>query len=160
MQSADILFFEEYKRLDTLCSDMFSCHNGVSAYIAQMERAFSQGRYRIPPWDSDYKMLKHVRWVRNQIAHNSGTYQMSEPEDLNAVQDFYDRILSGTDSLALLRKTIQEESKPKTQKKPRVTHDETPAFSSHSSEKERPEVWIGILVGIGILALIFLLSHF
>ena len=37
MQPADNDFFEEYKRLDRLCADMYSCQNGVSEYINQME---------------------------------------------------------------------------------------------------------------------------
>lgn len=37
MQPADNEFFEEYKHLDKLCGDMYSCRNGISEYIDQMD---------------------------------------------------------------------------------------------------------------------------
>ena len=42
MEQIDNKFFEEYKRLDKLCGEIFSCRNGVSEYITQME-CTSQG---------------------------------------------------------------------------------------------------------------------
>ena len=104
MQPADNEFFEEYKHLDKLCGDMYSCRNGISEYIDQMDIKSYKGSPLIPSWNSDYKMLKHIRWVRNQIAHDSGSYQVSEPEDLEFVRNFYDRIFSRQDPLTLLRK--------------------------------------------------------
>lgn len=162
LQPSDILFFEEYKRLDKLCSDIYFCQNGISEYIAHMERESFQGLRRISSWDSDYKMLKHIRWIRNQIAHSSDTYQMSEQEDLKAVQDYYDRILSGNDALSLLRKAIQKENNLKTpQKRPQVNHVQMQtASSSYTPIKKKSKVWIGIFAGIGILASILLFSHF
>ena len=44
MQAIDNEFFEAYKRLDRLCSDIYGCRNGVSQYIEDMERASDQGR--------------------------------------------------------------------------------------------------------------------
>lgn len=160
LQLSDIRFFEEYKRLDNLCSDMYSCQNGVSEYIAQMEQKSSQGRYRISSWDSDYKMLKHVRWVRNQIAHSSSNCQMSEATDLKSVQDYYDRILSGSDSLTLLRKALQRESELRSQQKRSQADHVKPqnAASSTAPANKKPRVGIGILVFSGILALILLLT--
>ena len=104
MISNDNLFFEEYKRLDRLCSDIYSCQNGVSQYIADMEGNDAYGKFRVPSWDDDFRMLKHIRWVRNRIAHALETGPLSEESDLYFVQDFYERILSGQDPLTLLRK--------------------------------------------------------
>lgn len=104
MISNDNLFFEEYKRLDRLCSDIYSCPNGVSQYIVNMESKAAYGIIRIPSWESDFRMLKHVRWVRNRIAHELENGPTSEISDLSFIQDFYDRILSGQDPLSLLRK--------------------------------------------------------
>ena len=36
MQAIDNEFFEAYKRLDRLCSDIYGCRNGVSQYIEDM----------------------------------------------------------------------------------------------------------------------------
>ena len=104
MHTIDNTFFEEYKRLDRLCGDMYSCQNGVSAYLTAMERKAVQGKSQVSCWDSDYSHLKHIRWVRNRIAHDSDPFQISEAEDLKFVQDFYSRIITGQDALALLRK--------------------------------------------------------
>ena len=111
-------FFEEYKRLDRLCGDMYGCRNGVSAYLEAMERKSAQGQRYVGCWDSDYRMLKRVRWVRNQIAHDSGVYQLSEPSDLAFIQDFYNRIFAGEDALTRLRKAnerVQSRTQPRTQ---------------------------------------------
>ena len=37
MEPLDNEFFEKYKSLERLCSDMYSCKNGVSLYIEDME---------------------------------------------------------------------------------------------------------------------------
>ena len=44
MQATDQAFFEAYKRLDRLCSDAFSCRNGVTAYIDEMNRCSPRGQ--------------------------------------------------------------------------------------------------------------------
>ncbi len=107
MQALDNNFFELYKSLDNCCKDMYSCRNGVSEYILQMEQLADQGKYRIPLWDDDYKLLKHLRWIRNQIAHDSHGIQFCKPHDVDAIQNFYNRLLSGQDPLALLRKSTE-----------------------------------------------------
>ncbi len=170
---ADNDFFEAYKRLDKLCSEMYSCQNGVSEYIAQMERLTYNGQYRVSSWDTDYKTLKHVRWVRNQIAHDSGSYQISEPDDLDFVQDFRSRIFSGDDPLTLLRKAIESEGNlRKLQKKQasetkiqrpqaqQYTYQAQPEQPKHAPEKEKSHAWVGVLVGVGIIALILLFLYY
>lgn len=109
MEQIDNKFFEEYKRLDKLCGEIFSCRNGVSEYITQMECA-NQGRYKVSSWDNDYKALKHIRWVRNQIAHDTTGHTICTESDLLFVIDFYCRIINREDPFAQLRKVeIQEE---------------------------------------------------
>lgn len=139
MRQTDNDFFEEYKRLDRLCADMYSCRNGVSEYIAQMENRFYQGQFRVPSWSSDHKMLKHVRWVRNQIAHDSGAYQISEPEDLEFV-------FSGQDPLTLLRKATEAEAERR-KRQARSTTSTPP-------DNESTGKLLGIVIGIGIVALV------
>ena len=70
MNSQDNNFFESYKRLDRLCGDILNCKNGISEYIQQMEQTEQSG-FKVANWTEDYKMLKHVRLVRNQIAHDT-----------------------------------------------------------------------------------------
>ncbi|HBK02072.1 MAG TPA: hypothetical protein DDY77_03480 [Clostridiales bacterium] len=107
-------FQEAYKRLDKLCRDCFASNEGVSEYIHLMENeSLCGGRY-VQFWESDYKELKHVRWVRNQLSHEVGTLQsdICTQEDLAFVVDFYQRIMSGDDPLTKLR---QAKSIAKTQ---------------------------------------------
>ena len=168
LQSHDNEFFEEYKRLDKLCSEMYSCQNGVSEYIAQMENKSYQGQYRVSSWDSDYKMLKHVRWVRNQIAHDSGLYQISEPNDLEFVRDYRNRIFSGQDSLTLLRKAIDIDAERASQRNKQ--HNEQVKTIASTSQKytyptyiqpqKKSKKWVGFLVAAGILVLILLILYF
>lgn len=104
MQALDNEFFEAYKRLDRLCSDIYGCRNGVSRYIEDMEGASYQGRLVVPSWEQVYKTLKHLRWVRNQIAHDSGQILICNESDIRDVNDFYDDIMTGCDPLTQLRR--------------------------------------------------------
>lgn len=104
MQALDNEFFEAYKRLDRLCSDIYGCRNGVSQYIEDMNRASYRERLTVPSWEQAYKTLKHLRWVRNQIAHDSGQIQICDECDIQYTNEFYDDIVSGRDPLTQLRK--------------------------------------------------------
>ena len=104
MQALDNEFFEAYKRLDRLCSDMYGCQNGVSQYIKSMESQSYSGQLMVPSWELSYKTLKHRRWVRNQIAHNPGQFQICAERDIQDVNRFYADIMSGQDPLTRLRK--------------------------------------------------------
>ena len=106
-------FLEAFKRLEAVCNDLFSCQSGVSEYIAHMEQAEVRGKASVPDWNDDFKRLKHLRWVRNQIAHSPDTEQLSKSEDLSELQDFYERVLSQKDPLALLEKAKKAGAKPK-----------------------------------------------
>lgn len=110
MQALDNEFFEAYKRLDRLCSDIYGCRNGVSQYIEDMERASYRGRFADSSWEQAYKTLKHLRWVRNQIAHDSGEIQICEECDIQDVSDLYDDIMSGCDPLTQLRRYRENSS--------------------------------------------------
>ncbi len=112
IQKQDMVFFEEYKRLDKLCSDLYAKLPGVSAYIADMENNAVQGQAQIPSWNSDYKTLKHVRWVRNRLAHESCAEQLSSEADLAFIQDFYRRILYLRDPLYLLQQVRERKRAP------------------------------------------------
>lgn len=46
MTQLDNEFFEEYKHLERLCSDMYSCRDGIRQYLEDMECQFSEGKKR------------------------------------------------------------------------------------------------------------------
>ena len=111
MLSLNIEFQEEYKRLDRLCRDCLSSSEGVSEYIRQMEATpFGDRRYTAS-WQSDYEQLKHVRWVRNQLAHEVGSLNsdICTRDDLEWVQNFYTRIMKGGDPFSVVRKAKEAE---------------------------------------------------
>lgn len=153
LQSQDNVFFEEYKRLDKLCSKMFACNNGVTEYITQMENKSSIGYLRIISWESDYKMLKRIRYVRNKIAHEPNWLQFSNYEDLLNVRSFYKRILSGQDPLTVLNKKLRAELAKKNARRARTS-------SSHARSQEKIIGYslVGFLFGLAVLLIVVLIT--
>ena len=111
MNKNDLQFFEEYKKLDLQLKDLLGADTGVSAYLAAMEETASADRASVPGWNADYRLLKHLRWARNQLAHQSeDSDSVTIREDLLDLQDFSRRVLDGTDPLALLRAAREKSS--------------------------------------------------
>ena len=137
MQAIDNEFFEAYKRLDRLCSDIYGCRNGVSQYIEDMERVSYQGRLAIPSWEQAYRTLKHLRWVRNQLAHDSGQLQLCEERDIQDTNSFYDDIMSGRDPLTQLRR-YQEDHLAVKKSAQRAKPAAMPTVSDHSNAARQP----------------------
>ena len=97
MNDLERIFFDEYKHLDKMCREIFGSEQGVTEYINQMEYVPYVDRINVICWDADYKMLKHVRWIRNTIAHDERDSGCSE-QDVQWVRTFYQRILDRNDS--------------------------------------------------------------
>lgn len=100
MTQLDNEFFEEYKHLERLCSDMYSCRDGIRQYLEDMECQFSEGEKAIPHWAQDYRKLRELRRTRNTLAHNVSEYQVCTEQDVENVIDFVDRIMQQQDPLA------------------------------------------------------------
>lgn len=127
MRELNIEFQEQYKRFDKLCRDMYSSGEGVSAYIMEMEQAPYNMKNSISDWDITLKQLKHLRWKRNQLAHEIDiNTSFCEQDDIDWVMRFCDSILNGTDPLALACK--KQQSVP--QKSPQVHIGEPPKRKS------------------------------
>lgn len=137
-------FLESYKHLDNLCRDMFSSEKGVTTYIETMEHT-SGGSYRVNGWDSDYKNLKHYRWIRNHIAHENYASEgsMCDEQDTEWLDAFYSRVISRTDPLALYRKVItpQKVVKPSEAKKPNTVRS-----ASSKSDASKNRSWVVALI--------------
>ena len=122
MRELNIEFQEQYKRLDKLCREMYSRGEGVSAYIQDMENTPYSEQLAVYNWDSIYKQLKHVRWMRNQLAHDiSIDSDFCEPSDIEWIREFYDSILSGNDPLTRAYKAKQASMQKRTM--PNTTSD-------------------------------------
>lgn len=111
MKELDYEFFEQYKKLDKLCQDMYSSREGLSYYIKRMEDNGYLGVKIINGWLDDYYRLKHLRYVRNRIAHDNYSYDFSKVEDLDDVINFYERILRQEDPLCLLNNFNEKNKK-------------------------------------------------
>ena len=103
MNDIENRFFEQYKKLDNLCKDLLNSKQGVSTYIAQMENTPAFERRYVNSWDSDYKILKHIRWVRNDIAHSDYQSECTEG-DIAYARNFYTRIMKQEDPFSIINK--------------------------------------------------------
>ncbi len=116
-------FMEAYKRLDNLCKDLFESETGVTPYINNLEYILNTGSQPINAY-SDYKQLKHYRYIRNQIVHenNANETNMCDKNDTLWIEQFHQRILNQTDPISLYQKAIagtqRHASKSKRKAKP------------------------------------------
>ncbi len=101
MTALDNKFFEAYKLLEERCNEIYSAKSGVSEYIADMERHMSLAASA--DFERTYKSLKHLRWLRNQIAHNASGGSFCKKEDYDALKGFYTELLRGEDPLTRLK---------------------------------------------------------
>lgn len=104
LTETDNLFFEEYKRLDKLCSDIYNDKYGISTYIKDMEDNDYIGQKAVKSWHRVYKSLKHIRWLRSQIAHEVNTTGICTYDDIEFIQKFYNQIFASTDPISQLER--------------------------------------------------------
>ncbi len=153
-------FVDSYKNIEKLCSEMYSDNHGLSTYIDEMAGK-PNGSYYVPGWDEDLKQLKHYRWVRNQIVHEPGCTEenMCVPEDVRWLNNFYARIMSVSDPLALYRKARS----PQTTSKPKQTYVPQPTGYTYTQPKKVSSksagcltYLIGALLGVAVIAFIII----
>lgn len=144
MDERDGRFLDAYKQVEVLCGDLLSSSHGIRAYLEELERI---PRFRLPHGEEEYKNLKHLRWLRNKMVHDTVFFNATE-EDIRWLKMFYRRILQGEDSLAQWRRK---------QKKIRPTNPAGKNIISPTPSKHRtPPTWKWA-VPLGFLALILLI---
>lgn len=117
-EEQNLAFMDLHKRTDRFIKEAFQTEEGISEYLRRMEQSANEGRLSVGGWDSDYKKLKHIRWVRNQLAHEVGyDAAIQDPDDFSWLNAFYDRLTNQKDPLAFLEK--QREKKAKAVKDPK-----------------------------------------
>ena len=154
MNQRDNNFFEAYKRLDRLCGDILNCKNGINEYIQQMEES-NQLRYKVSEWTEDYKMLKHIRWVRNQIAHDISNSPVSTEADLKFTNSFYNRIINQNDPFARLRNVEQRKIHPHNYSLPQSTEN-----SSHTQSHNNSAIVLLMAISVMILLISLILFFY
>ena len=107
MDAIQVELLEEYKYVDKICQEMLGAGKGVTAYIEQLDETPMTVRYWITEWNDEYRQLKHIRWLRNQIAHSTGTVDCTQ-SDLEWLKGFHNRLLTQQDILAKAHRVIKE----------------------------------------------------
>lgn len=147
----EMTYFSEYKTVEKLCNDMYG-ERGVSVYIETMELRNAPGTALVRGWTEYYKMIKHLRWLRNRIAHENENYEVTQ-KDIEDIKRFHSDLLSQNDPLALLHKAAKKEIERRkaAQKKKAV-----PVYRSANTEK-RSVFNKGVAAGIAASAVIIIL---
>ena len=157
MDNIEILFFEEYKKLDNLCKDLFKSDRGVSQYIEEMEcTPFTKSRL-VESWQGDYKMLKHVRWIRNNIAHNNECSGCSK-SDVKSVKDFYKKIINQKDPFSVIAQNSRELQRSNNKNYNTKRTDETAVYRENNSnaDNELKSIIIKIFAIIWVICVLIL----
>ena len=103
MNNNILIFLEVYKNLDELCKQILSSDIGVSKYIQDMEKEI-HGSFYVTDWEKDYNKLKHIRWIRNQLVHDTNSFENNivTTDDIEWSKEFQTRIIKCTDPFSLL----------------------------------------------------------
>ncbi len=165
MQSIDMEYFNEYKSVEKICNEMYG-ENGVSAYINDMQNCTSREKRFIVNWDKKLKDLKHLRWLRNQIAHDNEIYEVTE-QDLSDIKLFHDELLTQQDPLALLYKEIESTKKKQQEYKLRqraqqktIQNPEYNTTTNNQDDETSGLNPLAIAAGIAVVALITIIIFF
>ena len=158
MDNIHIELLEEYKYVDAICRDMFGTKKGVSAYIEQLDETPMTVRYWITEWNDEYRQLKHIRWLRNQIAHSTGSVECTQ-SDLDWLKGFHNRLLTQQDLLAKAHRVIKESQIQRQQQlaKTVTAAAPKPVANVFGSSRGPRKSWILIAVIAALVMLIGLL---
>ena len=161
MDNINWKFFEEYKSLDELCKQILSNDRGVSTYIDEMEKECRGGKLVIN-WEKDYKQLKRMRWLRNQIAHEASPIEESivTVEDIKWLKNFRVRIMECTDPFSMLRKAKKTDLKMKVKSKPQIEQQYSDKEDIYEIDRQENLLKISFLLAIVILFMLFSIFGF
>ncbi len=101
MRMLEAKYLGLYKQVEAVCVERLSGKYGVTEYITHMENAGNE-KARVPGWDVAYKKLKHLRWIRTKIAHETGDSECSK-EDYRDLKAFQKLLKRKKDPLSLLQ---------------------------------------------------------
>ncbi len=104
----NVAFVEAFKDLEYLCNQIYNDHHGVTCYINNMDEKMQHGMRTLQTWEADYRTLKRLRHMRNQLNHPDSGISYSDfyatEQDIAYLKQFRQRILNQTDPLTVLRK--------------------------------------------------------
>lgn len=158
MDAIQIELLEEYKYVDNICRDMLGAEKGVTSYIEQLDETPMTVRYWITEWNNEYRQLKHIRWLRNQIAHSTGYVECTQ-SDLEWLKGFHNRLLTQQDLLAKAHRVIQESQIQRQQQLAKTVTAAAPKNGAtvFRSPRKLRKSWILIAVIVALAIIIGLL---
>lgn len=109
MIETNVEFLEEYKELDNLMKDYLRSESGVTAYIEALESMPSDKQFL---YLEDIKKLKHLRWIRNNLAHesNSMNKNVCNDDDIDSIRKYYEKIINNLDPLHILSNEVSSDT--------------------------------------------------
>lgn len=158
MDAIQIELLEEYKYVDSICRDMLDTEKGVTAYIEQLDETPMTVRYWITEWNDEYRQLKHIRWLRNQIAHSTENVECTQ-SDLDWLKGVHNRLLTQQDLLAKAHRVIEESQIENQQQHAKTILAAAPKLGAnvYGSSRRPRKSWILIAVIAALAVLIGLL---
>ncbi len=162
MNSLELEFFEEYKKVDAICKDMYSTEQGVGSYLENMDETPCSIRYKIKEWSDDYRKLKHMRWLRNKIAHEN-SFVGCTSGDLDWIKNFHARLINRQDPLAVAYKLKKKTNEMNTSITSNSNCRITTHTNNHSIEFKTIIFWVvfAIIIALIIIAITGVaISHF
>lgn len=158
MDDSNYIFFEAFKQLDKLCTELYKTPHGVTHYIDDMKAASWDNYKDIPNWKTDLKELIRLRHIRNHLAHTQGAFHedICTQNDIDWIKNFYQRIMNQSDPLALLYQTTH-----------RKQHTQKPDYNNYTlnkniykNNKDKPNTTYLILTLIIVVTAIILIFYF
>ncbi len=107
-EKQNIAFMELYKSVDVCIKDRFDNSDGVSEYIRRLEEVIESGKAKARSGEAlqDYRMLKHLRWARNMLAHEASySDEVLKDGDMEWLEDFGRNLRQSKDTLSLLKRS-------------------------------------------------------
>lgn len=113
MNKLNYTFFEEFKRLEKICKDIYNSNTGVTDYINDMKSVPKNECLHIKNFESDLNSLIRFRHIRNHLAHSEGGFdeEICTQKDIETIREFYYRILTSNDPMALAYKNKKQPEK-------------------------------------------------
>ncbi|MBQ6670616.1 MAG: hypothetical protein IJM80_03215 [Firmicutes bacterium] len=106
-EKQNIAFMELYKSVDVSIKDRFGTADGVSEYIRRLEQLPQSAKAgsRLAGIWQDHRMLKHLRWARNMLAHEASySDEILKDGDMEWLEDFVRKLRQSKDPLSLLKR--------------------------------------------------------
>ena len=160
MKKIEARYFELYKTVDAYCRERLESGEpsgkkgepiyGVSAYIASMESIDPEVRQRFPDWDATYKKLKHLRWIRTEIAHSTEEIECDKT-DYDDLAAFYEQLKAGTD---ILSRAAAAPPPKKAAKPTRPNKTKEPTVPDSPKREKSPLWWLLFLIVVAVILLI------